>query len=124
MYALQPHGRVRTPDSEIEIGEPLVRIGVADHGYEQGHFLVTGSNEGKRVPVPEYPRRRIGSLHLVDDKGTAGQVGGKQREGSRKGAPPSKNQHERAGKIGEDDLIDCSDPRVLFVHAGTGWAGG
>ena len=38
-----------------QIRKPLVRVGVADRADEEGHFLVTGSNEGKRVPVPEYP---------------------------------------------------------------------
>ena len=94
MNALQPDGRVCVSDSKIEIGEPLVCIGVANRGYEQGHFLVTGSNEWQRVPVPEYPRSGVGAFHLVDDRGAANQVGGKQWEGSRQSAPLSENQHD------------------------------
>src|SRR5205823_383566 len=87
-----PNRWVGTPYPEIQTGQPSVGVGMADGGNEEGHFFVTGSYVGQRVPVPEDPACAIGALYLIDDSGSAERVGGEQRGRVRQSAPPAEDE--------------------------------
>src|ERR1035441_2766663 len=101
------------PDANVQVGQPLVRIGTPHRGYEQRHFLVTESNVWQRIEVPEEPACAVGELYLEDHQRGASQVHGKKTTGVGHPVPPAQDQDGGEDDVSQEQLVHRPEAGVF-----------
>src|SRR5579864_2432925 len=100
------------PQPVVQVGQPLVGVGVPDGGDEQRHFLVAKRDINQGIPVTEHPSGAVGAEDLKKQQGGAKKVQGQQTGGEGDSAPPAQDQGNGEREIGQDQLIHGPQPAI------------